>query len=110
MRYECETCGGDRRKLWRVAASSHIRLWCAACICEQTGVPPSEVHADGTWPCTMMPGRRTDQVYVPASGVPNLVPAIPDLDGEWWGYTSVPPEWVAWWKALPLGALVGVAG
>lgn len=30
------------------------------------------------------------------------VPAVPTLDGSWWGYSSVPAEGVAWWKALPL--------
>lgn len=28
-------------------------------------------------------------------------PACPDLDGSFWGYTSVPIWWVNWWKSLP---------
>jgi len=37
-----------------------------------------------------------------------LVPAVPTLepDAPYWQYTSVPPEGVAWWQALPL-ALTG---
>lgn len=34
------------------------------------------------------------------------VPAVPTEDGEgFWGYSSVPPEGVAWWRALPTRAV-----
>jgi hypothetical protein len=42
----------------------------------------------------------SDQIYSPRKGQ-NLLPCIPDLDGSIWGYTSVPPEGVAWWRARP---------
>lgn len=33
----------------------------------------------------------------------NLVPLCEDTDGTVWGYTSVPPDAIARWEALPEG-------
>lgn len=35
------------------------------------------------------------------SGHTTMVPAIPNEDGNFWGYTSVPEEGVKWWEELP---------
>ena len=43
---------------------------------------------------------KSDQIYSPEQGI-NLLPWVPTPDGETWGYTSVPPEACAWWRALP---------
>lgn len=68
-------------------------LRCARCVAEREQVALT-VDAEGLWE-----GKygRSDQVY---SGGTIWLPAVPDLDGSWWGYTSVPEHWVAWWKAL----------
>lgn len=76
--YRCGNCGAVQRKLWRVGASSCIRLRCAKCL-----------RANGL----TVDLRRSDQVG-------HWVPAVPDGFGNWWGYTSVPDEWVRWWKGL----------
>ena len=89
--YSCGECGGNDCKLWR----------------------PSHVFADQVelicWRCLEAKGytieygqpRGTDQVYDREIGHENWVPAVPDLDGSWWGYTSVPSWWCAWWAGLP---------
>lgn len=30
-----------------------------------------------------------------------MVPAVPDENGDFWGYTAVPDEGVKWWRNLP---------
>jgi hypothetical protein len=54
---------------------------CADCSCAEQGRELNLVESDSiAWRC----------------------PAVPDLQGNWWGYTSIPAEGVAWWKALPV--------
>ena len=84
--YRCGQCGSVDCKLWRVAATSHIELTC--------------------WECLEAKGHtitlaKSDQVYDSAIEPFSYVPAVPDFDGQWWGYTSVPQWWVKWWRALP---------
>jgi len=80
--YTCTTCGARGLKLWRESHTvlDALTLACADC-CAKEGHPVDLSESDQTW-------RR--------------VPAVPTLDGSYWGYTSVPPEGCAWWKALPL--------
>lgn len=35
------------------------------------------------------------------SGHTDMIPACPDEDGEFWGFTSVPEEVCKWWEELP---------
>lgn len=42
----------------------------------------------------------SDQIYNPKAGQ-NLMPWVPTEDGFTWGYTSVPPDAVDWWRNLP---------
>lgn len=86
--YRCRECDATGCKLWRVGASSCIRLWCLPC-------------AEKASNARLIFGTQfsTDQLY--NDGL-NLVPAVPSPDGEeWWGYTSVPEDRVEWWQALP---------
>jgi hypothetical protein len=80
--YVCGGCKVRGVKLWRESHTvlSAITLACADC-CAKEGHPVDLSDSDQTM-------RR--------------VPAVPTLDGSYWGYTSVPPEGCAWWKALPL--------
>ena len=56
-----------------------------------------------------LPIQFTDQLEVDLrdvsesyqSGETNMIPAVPDEDGYFWGYTSVPEDRCIWWKNLP---------
>ena len=99
MDYRCETCDADDCKLWRpshVFANSVV-LICWECL-ERKGHSVL-LHAatdELDWK-----KRRSDQVWDSEIESTNWVPAVPDLNGNWWGYTSVPHWWCAWWKDLP---------
>jgi len=92
--HTCTQCGVAGVKLWR-AAMSLSPLWCAQCGTAQAGLE-NTVDAAG---CIQGKYGPTDQIYNPERGV-NLLPFCPVGDTAW-GYTSVPPEDVAAWKALP---------
>ena len=83
--YVCGHCGADGVKLFRKSATSepvHSQpLLCGDCTEKEQGHTLDLSVSDQCW------GR---------------CPAIPDLRGGWWGYTSVPAEGCSWWKALPL--------
>lgn len=83
--YTCAFCGANGVKLWRQSHTFDPVLSCAPCL-------QVTVHADGTH--VGKRGHRTDQLR-------GHVPAVP-CDGGFWGYTSVPPEGVAWWRSLPV--------
>ena len=99
LEYSCGRCGADKCKLWRAShvLLNQVELICWTCL--ETIGHMIRLHASNQeldWR-----KRRSDQVYTPAIESTNYVPAVPDLDGSFWGYTSVPGWWVAWWKALP---------
>lgn len=78
--YKCHKCEVTGVKLWRDYGCSCVELTCANCLKEKPDL------------------KDSDQVG-------GCCPAVPTLDeprNGWWGYTGVPPEGVAWWKALPL--------
>lgn len=83
--YKCGGCGADGVKLFRKSATSEPvlkqPLLCGDCTASEQKHPLNLAKSDQCW------GR---------------CPAIPDLRGGWWGYTSVPAEGCAWWDALPL--------
>lgn len=98
--YRCSHCGAHGVKLWR-AAHSDREAWCARCGCAQAG-RPDEADDEGRVP-SKYSGRvdgRSDQIYSAAQGS-CLLPYVPCLDGGTWGYCSVPPEGVRWWRRLP---------
>jgi hypothetical protein len=89
--YACSRCGACGCKLWRDYQTflEHLKLYCCRCAGAAQGVDTAGADASGRLP----PG--TDQVGW-------LVPAVPTPDlSTFWGYTSVPEEGVAWWRALP---------
>lgn len=93
MNYECSSCGAVNCKLWRQSHvfANHVKLICWDCL-EAKGHTIDLYRTDH---------QRSDQIYNPEVDSVNYVPAVPDLDGHYWGYTSVPRWWVEWWKALP---------
>lgn len=87
---------------------------------EHTGkiitLPKWEVDRDGLIPANIdlgpdgMPVLYTDQLVVNLQDVSDeytsnshtsVIPAVPDEDGNFWCYTTVPEDKVAWWKNLP---------
>lgn len=82
---------------------------------KKLSLPKWEVDEKGKVPSYQGPGpdgeprSMTDQLIVDlsdvstsyTSGSTSMVPACPDEDGEFWGYTSVPEENCKWWEELP---------
>lgn len=78
-------------------------------------LPKWKVNENGKVPSYIGPGPdgvpacMTDQLIVDlsdvstsySSGSTSMVPACPDEDGDFWGYTSVPEEFCKWWNELP---------
>lgn len=96
--YFCSKCRVSGCKLWRQYNTSHIKLMCCDCAAKHEKVNIGDMDANGkyTSPITK---TKIDQIGW-------LVPAVPDEQEEtYWGYTSVPPAGVLWWKCLPTRAL-----
>lgn len=92
--YTCETCGAAGVKLWRDYQTfvDNSDLLCAVCAGQREGDDVLEIDADGYRPGAY---GRTDQIG-------SMVPAVITIEGDtFWGYTSVPPDRVSWWRALP---------
>ena len=78
-------------------------------------LPKWKVNKKGQVPSYNGPGSEgldmemTDQLIVNlsdiskaySSGETDMIPAVPDEDGEFWGYTSVPEDGYKWWEELP---------
>lgn len=89
--YLCGKCGARSVKLWRGVhgcknGEGH-ELLCASCL------SPGEIVGDDGRVASEYGSARTDQVK-------GWLPAVP-TDGTFWGYTSVPPQPVGWWRGLP---------
>lgn len=85
--YRCSGCGATGIKLWRESNRCDT-LKCAAC-----AAPGITVDEHGRVPSGF--GPDTDQL--PGG----WLPAVPSDKGQYWGYTSVPPQPVGWWRGLP---------
>jgi hypothetical protein len=96
--YRCAGCGADGCKLWREYQTFAPKLLCANCAASDQGMDVTDIDADG-----LRAGgcyeTRTDQIGW-------YVPAVP-VDDTFWGYTSIPDDGIAWWKALPTLAAPG---
>ena len=95
--YKCSTCGAQNCKLWReyqVMVGGPLALECCDCAGKSQEKDVSRIDAQG----------MRDDGYGKSDSIGWRVPAVPTLDGGWWGYTSVPQEGVAWWTALPTRA------
>lgn len=78
-------------------------------------LPKWKVDEEGFIPSYQGPGPDgqpeaiTDQLIVDLSDVSTsyssknttMIPALPDENSDFWGYTSVPEEVCKWWKELP---------
>ena len=115
----CAECAEKRQspreyeeKVW----STNEKGWyCGRFTQKKLPLPKWEVNEKGKIPTDMGPGPEgmpipmTDQLLVDlsdvstsyTSGNTSMVPACPDDDGNFWGYTSVPEETCKWWEELP---------
>jgi hypothetical protein len=95
-RYVCDKCGASGVKLWREyqTIASLSDLLCANCTLERGKMKAGAFDAEGYREDETY-GYKTDQAGW-------MCPAVPCVEGDtYWGYTSVPPEGVAWWRGLP---------
>jgi hypothetical protein len=95
-KYKCDECKAVGVKLWRryQTVLDHQSLKCAECACMDQG-KENTVGTDG-----FIYGE-----FGPTDTIGWLVPAIPTEDeSTYWGYTSVPPDGVTWWRTLPTKA------
>lgn len=91
--YRCSKCRARNRKLWRHFADirSPLRLLCSVCACANQNIS-GPVDANG----------KVKAHYGFTDQIGTLIPAVPlETEDSFWGYTAVPDEGVAWWKALP---------
>jgi hypothetical protein len=77
----CTGCGATGVRIWRPYQCWPDKLLCFACACRDQKRDPASVTGDQIgW----------------------LAPAVPDGEGSWWGYSSVPQDKVEEWLALPV--------
>ena len=113
----CATCAEERQtpleyeeKSWKKKGGCYLGTPTG----KKFPAPKWKVDDRGKIPCRFEPSHngevlKTDQLTVNlidvsksySSGHTTLVPAVPNEDGEYWGYTSVPPEYCEWWDNLP---------
>ena len=99
--YECKKCGARGVKLWRQWSTMpvHITLLCRTCA--------EHIQRDAIADRL----RRYGGDFGPSDQIGDMCPAVPTkmpVGRGWrlpngysfWGYTSVPPEAVAWWRSL----------
>ncbi len=80
--YQCAACGVTDVKMWRGHGPSY-ELKCCACAHNEQRKDRAEFDLD-----------ECDQIG-------QMVPAIRDHDGTWWGYGAIPQYRYDEWKALP---------
>ncbi len=83
--YSCTVCGATGVKLWRryQTLAAVTPLLCVVCAHKDQNKNLAEFNVDE------------------CDSIGWTVPAVPDGEGSFWGYTSVPQDRVDWWAALP---------
>lgn len=93
--YVCGCCGATGVKLWREYQTflNNQSLLCITCSGDEQKKDVSSGDAQGFIQSEV--AGKTDQIGW-------RIPAVPTKENDtYWGYTSVPPEAVDWWRALP---------
>jgi len=90
--YVCADCGKQNVKLWReyntFMNDQVMRCWKCAAVNQNKVIQVS-------------PNGKNDGDYGPTDTIGWLIPAVPTVEGDTcWGFSSVPREGVAWWRAL----------
>jgi hypothetical protein len=86
--YWCFGCRVEGVRLWREYSTVMPDLLCVDCAEREQAAG----HA---------PGWQSPHARGEGDQIGWMVPAVP-CPGGYWGYTSVPPEGIAWWESLPL--------
>ena len=114
----CATCAEERQSpkeydecIWKMKGDHYVGTPTE----RKLPLPKWKVNAEGKVPSYFGPGpdglpmEMTDQLIVNlkdvsqaySSGETAMIPAVPDEDGDYWGYTSVPEDRCKWWNELP---------
>jgi hypothetical protein len=86
---QCHICHRKDCKLYRRSASFQLALMCIPCLCERFGFDTSDINLDGSNSLTN------------GWEIGNYLPAVPDGEGHYWGWSSMPQEEFLAWKELP---------
>lgn len=89
--YACSSCAVKGLKMWRRIHSSN-ELFCMSCGKKDQAHNDRKTNLFGS--IAEFDWRKSDQLG-------SLLPAVPDYDGTYWGYASVPELGCEWWRALP---------
>lgn len=87
-KYKCHKCGRGNCRLYRWYSCSHIELMCTACA--EAANPPGKYE------------KLLKESDPQRHSIGGMVAAVPDGEGNYWGYTSVPQNLVEWWDNLPV--------
>jgi len=93
-RLVCDTCGAAGCKMWREyqTFANRTKILCGPCAKVDQG-KIGAIDVDG---------KIVDEDVGRCDQIGWLVPAVPVAgDDTFWGYTSVPADGCAWWRALP---------
>ena len=88
----CWNCLAINCKLCREYQTFSPKLLCAICAAKDQEKDISDIDGNGRY--TNNIGRKTDQIGW-------YVPAVPDGNGNYWGYSSVPDGDILKWQRLP---------
>lgn len=93
---QCDECGVTGVKLWREYGvySQRPAILCVVHACATKGISPETIDAKGL---------HVASDRQPSDQIGWYVPAVPDGDGNWWGYTSIPDDAYEHWANLPTG-------
>lgn len=86
--YCCTECGATDVRLWREYQTFAPRVLCTACL-------PEEKDREKV----LNDEQKHTRPYVNTGW---WVAAVPNGDGNWWGYTSIPQDQLDWWRGLPI--------
>lgn len=92
--YVCCKCGARNCKLWReyMVTLDQVELHCAPCAGKKENRDVSGITPDGF----------IESRWGPTDQIGGMMPAALTAEGDtFWGYTSVPPDRVKWWRELP---------
>ena len=114
----CATCAEERqspRTYFECNWGKQGNTYIGTLTSKKLPLPKWQVNEDGLVPSHHGPGpdglpmQMTDQLIVDltdvsksfSSGETTMIPAVPDENGDFWGYTSTPHDCRILWEKLP---------
>jgi hypothetical protein len=98
---KCGECGVSGVKMWREYSTflNDQTFRCIDCACKEDGADASTAREDGT----------VISNEIRSHSIGWRVPAVPDGEGTYWGYTAnIPADDLEFWNKLPLRSPVEV--